>query len=128
MFARRHPLFDDVFDALFGAGGAPNPLHDESGVVRQDIQSDDSGVTLNLEVPGLSKEDVTVETEDGKLIVSGESPEDAHRQMKFKRVYHLGKGVTGEHVTASLKNGVLKVHIAVPLPEKNPPARSIPIN
>jgi HSP20 family protein len=82
-------------------------------------------LVLRADLPGLRKEDVSVEVEDGVLTISGErSAEDVedregyfHSERsygQFQRSLALPEGVTGESCDATFKDGVLEVTIPVP--------------
>jgi len=82
-------------------------------------------LVLRADLPGLRKEDVSVEIEDGILTISGErSAEDVedrdgyyHSERsygQFQRSLALPEGVTGESCDATFKDGVLEVTLPVP--------------
>jgi len=82
-------------------------------------------LVLRADLPGLRKEDVSVEIEDGILTIPGErSNEDVddrdgyfHSERsygQFQRSLALPEGVTGDSCDATFKDGVLEVTIPVP--------------
>jgi len=82
-------------------------------------------LVLRADLPGLRKEDVDVEIEDGILTISGErANEDVedregyyHSERsygQFQRSLALPEGVTGENCDATFKDGVLEVTIPIP--------------
>jgi HSP20 family protein len=82
-------------------------------------------LVLRADLPGLRKEDVSVEIEDGILTISGErsneNEEDRdgfyHSERSyghFQRSLALPEGITGESCDATFKDGVLEVTIPVP--------------
>ena len=82
-------------------------------------------LVLRADLPGLRKEDVDVEIEDGILTISGErSNEDVedgegyyHSERsygQFQRSLALPEGVTGDNCDATFKDGVLEVTIPMP--------------
>ena len=75
---------------------------------------------LSLDLPGLQAEDVSVELNDGKLIVSGErtfaSEEEGktfhrveRRYGKFRRVVKIPAPIAEDSIKAAFGNGVLTV-------------------
>jgi HSP20 family protein len=100
-----------------------------------DLVEHDDHFLLRADLPGLTQDDVSIEMNDGSLIVSGErKAEHAQRERgfyrlerpygAFSRTLTLPDGIDGEHVRASFVNGVLEVRI--PKPEQRKPRR-IPI-
>jgi HSP20 family protein len=94
-------------------------------------------VTATFELPGLKKEDVQLEVQDGRLTVSAEnkvSSEHASegyavRERRFGRIsrtLRLPQGVKEEDIKASLENGVLTVTFPKSMPEAAP--QTITIN
>ncbi|MCB9883295.1 MAG: Hsp20/alpha crystallin family protein [Planctomycetes bacterium] len=114
------PVFDDLFHALpsvFGAGSRSQ----RSWVPAVDVRETDANFTLQLDLPGLTKEDVKIELEDRLLTISGErkfvqdEPKDSgfHRVERsygsFTRSFRLPDVVDGQQATATFENGVLTV-------------------
>ncbi|KAF5387198.1 hypothetical protein D9757_006840 [Collybiopsis confluens] len=77
-------------------------------------------VTATFEFPGLKKEDVQIDMQNGRLTVAAEtklSQDQEHegyavrerRFGKFSRTLQLPQGVKGEDIKASMENGVLTV-------------------
>lgn len=98
----RSDTFDRFFsDALDGAS------------VRSQVESDETFITLNLDVPGLSKEQLTIGVEG--RIVRINSKDDAPRS--FKAAYKLGSDVDAGKSEAKLENGVLTLKFAKVAPE-----------
>ncbi len=62
-------LFDDFFDTVSkpikAFRGAPIPQ-----VMRTDVKESDKGFTLDIDLPGYKKEDISAELKDGYLTVS----------------------------------------------------------
>jgi HSP20 family protein len=89
-------------------------------------------LVTKVDLPGLKKEDVTVELTDGHLVIEGERKSETEETKdsvyrcereygRFYRAVPLPEGVTLEDIKASCSDGVLEV--AVPLPAK-PEAKS----
>lgn len=82
-------------------------------------------LVIRADLPGLRKEDVNVEVEDGVLTISGERSEEGVEERddfyrsersygQFYRALPLPDGVNGEACEASFKDGVLEVTLPVP--------------
>ncbi len=87
---------------------------------RVDVHEDENGYQVDLELPGLSREDVVVTFEDGRLTVSGERKFEEERKEKnlhrierrygsFSRSFSFPSQVESEKITASHENGLLTV-------------------
>lgn len=88
-------------------------------------------VLVRFELPGVRPEDVSVEVERGKLVVSGER-RDSHeggegvlvRELRygaFRREFALPQGTSPEQVEAGYDAGMLDVRVrAVVQPERRP--------
>ena len=85
-----------------------------------DVHEDKEKFTVNLELPGLKREDISVHLEDGSLVISGERKAETvsegtevHRQEryygKFSRALTLPVAVASDKVKASFKDGILSV-------------------
>lgn len=85
-----------------------------------DVHEDKDGYTVNVELPGLKREDIDVSLHDGSLVISGERKAEnieegteVHRRErfygKFSRVLSLPTAVNADKVNASYKNGILTV-------------------
>jgi HSP20 family protein len=83
---------------------------------------------VRAEVPGLSKEDLTVEVGDDALTIQGERKYDHQEEREgvfrserrygtFCRVVPLPEGALAESATANFKDGVLEVLIQAPSQE-----------
>lgn len=88
-----------------------------------DITEDEHAYILQAELPGVKKEDVTVQLENGTLTVSGdrqfnreEKSRKVHRIERFygtfSRSFDLPEDVNPDKVNASFQDGVLTVTVA----------------
>jgi HSP20 family protein len=99
-----------------------------------DAYEKDSTIVVKVELPGLQKEDVQVEIDGGDLIIHGETKaesevkEENYFRMErsvgsFYRRMPLPAGVTQDQIEATLKDGVLEVHIPKPVEAKPQPTK-----
>jgi HSP20 family protein len=72
-----------------------------------DVQEDDTSWTVTLDLPGVSREQLTVSAE-GRVVRIETSPE-AKRQ--FKGVYEMAQAIDLEGCEARLENGVLTLKL-----------------
>lgn len=75
-------LLDDFFDTW------PKTVNEQRGIPALNVKEDDKNLTLELQVPGMKKEDIKLEYKDGFLTISGEQKEEKEEQdskQKFLR-------------------------------------------
>jgi len=137
--------FWDPFDGFpFGAGNSGGSLVPRTSSetaafagARIDWKETAEAHVFKADVPGLKKEEVKVEVEDGVLQISGERNKEQEEKTdtwhrverssgKFLRRFRLPDNAKVEQVKASMENGVLTV--TVPKEEaKKPDVKSIQI-
>jgi len=87
-----------------------------------DIFEKEDGITIIMEIPGVSEEDIDLQITDGVLTVKGEKklPYEKNNENfyrlernfgKFARSFTLPNSVDQNKVKASLKEGILKIEI-----------------
>ena len=133
-------LFDDFgrsrslnsgpgFDSLFTSGGAFQPSID--------VSESERSYRINVEVPGVEKDDLHVELEDDCLVLFGEKKcehEDTAENYSriersygsFRRVLNLPPDAVPGDIKAKFRNGIL----TLTMPRNralNPPAKAIEI-
>ncbi|MFD9224710.1 Hsp20/alpha crystallin family protein [Streptomyces sp. NPDC060064] len=125
--------FEDHFDrlgqlwrsAVPGGGGLA-----DAWVPPTDEEETEDAYQIELELPGVSKDRITVDVTDSQLAVHGEVEEKErsgvlHRQTRrfgrFDFRWALPSDADTDHVTAELADGVLTVR--VPKAEKSRPRR-----
>jgi HSP20 family protein len=118
--------FDSIFDSLTKT--LLPELHKDLGVdffgkgsyPKVDIRDEESQLVIESEIPGLTRDQVKVEVEDGVLRLKGERrAEDevkdknyVHRELKrssFCRSYVRGDNIDVDKVAADFKDGILTV-------------------
>jgi HSP20 family protein len=88
-------------------------------------------VTATFELPGLKKEDISIDVHNGRLTVSAESKLStehdengyAVRERRFgklSRTLQLPQGLNEEEIKASVENGVLTVTFPKTTPDLTP--------
>lgn len=126
---------DHLLDDFYGSMTSPGQKYDGQWYPAMDLSETENEIVAALELPGLRKEDVKVCVQNDVLTVSGEKKQERtentdnlHRVERsygcFKRSVALPAGVDASKVTASFKNGVLKV--TLPKQESEKP-KEIPI-
>ena len=121
------PSTEDYFDRYFYRWPSLEDETDTAWTPRVDINETDKEVTLDVELPGLEKKDVTVEVRDNTLTISGERTNEKktddkycrrveRHYGKFERTFSLSDEVDANKISAKYKNGVLS--LALPKTEK----------
>ncbi|MGY4707239.1 Hsp20/alpha crystallin family protein [Candidatus Bipolaricaulota sp. J31] len=126
-FSRLGRMMDEFFANWENLGYELPPF----GLGRTDIYVKDRTLVIETELPGVRKEDIRVQVEGDKLIVSGEvhrteevREEDyirmGRRYGAFRRVFPLPEEVEDPgKVKAKFENGILRIEI----PLRRPPER-----
>jgi len=85
-----------------------------------DLYETPSEFVLIAELPGLTRDQIDIQAEDGKIIIRGERAsqvpcEQYHRvergHGRFSRAFALPSAIAVDEITADLKDGVLTVTI-----------------
>lgn len=117
------PLFADWFNF-------PALRKDEKNLARimkTDIKESEKGYNLDVEVPGIEKQDIGLELKDGYLVIrathSSTNDQDKKGYIRrerhfgsYSRSFYVGKDVKEEDISASLDKGVLSIFV----PKKQP--------
>jgi HSP20 family protein len=94
-----------------------------------DIFETESGVAILVDLPGVSKEDVSVEVKENVLTIKGDrvateivDEQNYYRRERicgnFQRSFAMRGVVAPDKIKASFKNGVLKIELPKPVEEK----------
>ena len=86
-----------------------------------DIWENDTALTIEADVPGVSKEDVELDLRDGILTISARVAVNEYEGLRplygeynvgnFYRRFTLGEAVDQEKITAELNDGVLRLNL-----------------
>ena len=86
-----------------------------------DIVERESGITLFADMPGVSKERLSVKVDSDNLTIEGQAQIDVpeniglvHSEVRtplFRRTFTLSRDLDPARIEATLKNGVLQMHI-----------------
>jgi len=109
---------------LFGRYFAPMQRSAVNGdlLVTLDITESETSYDFTLDVPGIDRDDINIDVEQGRLTISGERRQETTDGDKtyrlsersygsFSTSFALPDGVDGDQATASLKDGVLTVSL-----------------
>ncbi|RPD58578.1 HSP20-like chaperone [Lentinus tigrinus ALCF2SS1-7] len=130
-------LFDDAFSRRTQGGNGTQVARQDAvpRLLRPAIDlhedAEKNVVTATFELPGLKKEDVSIDVHNNILTVSGETKKSEERTEegyvvkerrygKFSRTIPVAQGIKPEEIKASLENGVLTVKFPRTTPEQAP--------
>ena len=87
-----------------------------------DVFENENGITLRADLPGVSKEGLNLRVEGDQLTIEGQVSLGASaglepvyaevRVAHYRRSFTLSRDLDTEKIEASMKNGVLTLHIA----------------
>ncbi len=114
---------DSLFDRFFdrdrdGEDRSSSPVWSP----RTDLLETDDSFRLRLDVPGMSKDDITINLQNNTLTVSGERTSERTEEDEeyvrverafgtFHRTFTLPDAVDVEQIEAAYDNGVLTIHV-----------------
>ncbi len=113
----RHDV-DRLFDSFFGRWSGEG--YGAVWIPAIDLEETRDAIFVRAEIPGMTKEEIKIQTVGDKLMISGERKHEAeekdrhfHRVEraygKFQRVLQLPVEVQSDKATASYKDGVLQI-------------------
>ncbi|KAH6910299.1 small heat shock protein [Coprinopsis sp. MPI-PUGE-AT-0042] len=139
--------FDRLLDEAFSAP-RPRPINQGGQIQRRneagdgavrhfkpsmDLHEDNEKniVTATFELPGLKKEDVSIDLHNGRLTVSAESKQSSEHNEngyavrerkygKFSRTLQLPSGLQEDDIKAAMDNGVLSITFPKTTPDTAP--------
>jgi len=130
---RINRVFDDAF---------PNTRETDDEIAMcawrpaTDIHKTEDGIVVQADLPGVRKEDISVEVKENILIIRGERKTDASIKEEnyfrrercfgsFSRSFTLNEAIHPDKIIAKFKDGVL--NITIPEPEETQP-KQITVN
>tara|TARA_B100000287_G_C20198595_1_gene609054 strand:+ start:122 stop:598 length:477 start_codon:yes stop_codon:yes gene_type:complete len=130
-------LFNDNFPVLTKSFG--EDFFVKGSYPKVNVIDNDNDIIIEAAVPGMSKEDITLNVKDDVLTISGKSNQNdkytngsfLRREIKksrFERSFALGENLNKEAITASCNSGILVLTLPKLQPEdKKVSSYSIPI-
>ena len=137
--------FDRIFDEFFNKAGIPGfqnkfgpDFFEKGSYPKVDILDTKSSVIIEAAVPGMSKEDISVDVHEGVLTIVGEkklrSDDDnksyIYRELKrssFRRSWNLADNLDHQNISAKFEDGMLYLTIPKLQPEEVAKPRQIKI-
>jgi HSP20 family protein len=110
-----------MLDRTFGGATWPSRLLERDGWSPvADVEEQDDAYVVQLELPGVKRENVTIELVGNELTITGEVKEEEKKGVVRKRMRRYGRfdyrltlpdQLDAEKVDAKLKDGVLTVRV-----------------
>ena len=120
---------DDVFDDMFPFAG--NYTTANYDLMKTDVKDAGDHYELEMEMPGVEKENIKAELKDGYLTISADrsdTPEEQQAKGKYlrrerfvgtcKRSFFVGEDIRQEDIRATFKDGVLILAVPKEAPKK----------
>ena len=114
-----YPTFDRLFDDFFDTQWTGS-----NDVMKTDIVEKDGKIQFNMEVPGVNKDDIQIELNDGVLNITASRDQnhedkDDNGQLirqernygRYTRSFYVGDNVKPEDVKAHFENGELQITV-----------------
>ena len=122
------PSLDDFVERFFYGWPFFEKETDLSWSPRADVNETDDEIIIDIELPGLDKEDIAVDISDNTLTVSGERKQERKTKSadsyrierhygKFEREFGLPDTVDADNIKAQFNGGVLS--LSLPKTEKS---------
>ncbi len=126
---------DRVFENFFNDSVFPSYFR-QSGLMKVDIKDDGDAYVLEAELPGIKKENVNIDVEDGNLTISVNQDEQTEekndnylcrerRACSMRRSFSLDS-IDVEKINAKMENGLLTLRLPKVEPTK-PAGRKVEI-
>lgn len=115
-------LFDNALTDFFGNGRSSEEVRSNAWLPPVDVRETDDSLTVAMDLPGMSRDDVEIVVEDRTLTVRGERKfekdverESYHRMERlygsFSRSFTLPANVQTDDVKAHFDSGVLNLEL-----------------
>ena len=124
-------LFDDFFDGFARPYKVTTGYSQPASVMKTDVKDAGDHYELEMEMPGVEKENIKAELKDGYLTVTAQQNTNKDEKDKegnyirkerysgsCQRSFYVGEGVKQEDLKAAFNNGILTV--AVPKEVQKP--------
>lgn len=131
--------FDSIFDDFFPSVRASSETSNGHIIPRVDIEEKENKFVITADLPGIKKEDIHVELNNGMLTIRAQHEESSEENKDgvvirrerhtgtYSRSFNVGKGVSEQDISGNFENGVLKLEIPK-ASQIEPQAKRIQIN
>lgn len=116
---RMNRLFEEVADRRTRPGEDEGEIERADWIPAADVYEDEREYLLALDLPGIDRNGLDVNLDDGRLVIRGERAAAAglharrteRPQGRFVRTFSLPDAVERGRITADYKDGVLLLHL-----------------
>jgi HSP20 family protein len=120
--SRMQREFDRLFNDFFPAAAPAEGNGKRSWIPSVDLSETKDAYKVHLDVPGIAKEDITINYHDGVLTVSGERKSEEKTEEtnyvrlersfgSFYRSFNLPSAIKTNAIKANYKDGVLDIEV-----------------
>ena len=103
-----------------------NPIGMSARRPNWDVTTTEEGWNVEIEMPGLTKEDINIELKNNSILISEVKGEESDSVRYESLKYTLPKTADKDNISAKMENGVL--NLSVPRTEINHETRTIDID
>lgn len=76
-----------------------------------DVNEEENGFLISVDMPGLKKEDIKIELKEHSLMISGERKNPSRENYIYQKSFTLPKSADVEKIQAAYEDGVLEVFV-----------------
>ena len=137
-------LFDDMmnfdFDKEFERMNRPLYGKHAQNMMKTDVREGEKSYELDIDLPGFSKDEITVQLENGYLSISAAKGLDKDQENKdgkyirreryagsMSRTFYVGDQLTEQDIQAKFENGILQLSIPKEAKKQLPKNTSVTI-
>lgn len=121
---------NQLFESVFPASANEDEFSSAVWAPRMDVKETDDRYHLSLDLPGVSKDDISITVKDNRMIIRGERQEENRSEDEnvvsmersfgqFFRTLRLPESANKEEIAATFDDGVLSIDL--PKTEKSTP-------
>ena len=121
--------FERMFDDFLGLNRRKMDLQNFDWTPRINVEELEDRFEITAEVPGMKKEDIDIEIQDGVLTIKGERKFEKEEKDTsyhicersygtFQRAFTLPDNVRGDDIEAEYKDGILRLALPKVEPQK----------
>lgn len=115
--------FDSIFDDFFPSIRSSAETNNGFLIPRVDIEENEANYLITADLPGIKKEDLHVELNNGMLTIRAQHEESSEEKKEgvvirrerrtgsYSRSFNVGKGVSEEDIKGEFTDGVLKLTV-----------------